>query len=668
MSAIARATRRLLAVVLAAMALSSPVYAQSPAQIPAEHFFSVPRFMDASLSPDGRHVAARIAIDGTNIMLAIFPVDSDKPTAVIRTTSDVGQYRWISDARLVYTLTDYDVADGAMMQGSGLYATNLDGTGQRQLAYRRDARIVYVDSTNRNILPSSTRLLGNGGKQDGEHIYVTAMENDKHDGITMRLLKLNTRTGRALDVAQPGRVTSWMLDADGEPRLATTADGGKRIVHYREADGSWRKLAEFERYGMNGDFEPVVFSPDGTLYVKAHQGRDKAALFAYDVKTGKMADKPLIELEFYDFNGSPIFRDGKLIGIHYLADAPGTAWLNDKMKTLQQQVDAMLPGTYNLIGLSRRGVTPYVLVNAMSDRVPGSSYLLNTETGKVRLLGHSREQIKPEQMAERVPVRYRARDGLEIPAYLTLPVGGARKNLPLVVYVHGGPWVRGGTVSWSGKIQFLASRGYAVLEPEFRGSTGYGDAHMRASFKQWGLTMQDDLADGARWAVAQGYADPNRICIAGGSYGGYAALMGLVKDGDLFRCAVSYAGVSDINLKYEITYNDVPGAYKQYGMPGMVGDPVADAAQFKATSPLLQAARIKRPVLLAHGTADRRVPIEHSTRFLEALRKTNGDVEWLKYEDEGHGFRTLKNQVDFWTRVDTFLRRHIGAPATLDPK
>ncbi len=230
----------------------------------------------------------------------------------------------------------------------------------------------------------------------------------------------------------------------------------------------------------------------------------------------------------------------------------------------------------------------------------------------------------------------------------------------MLVLVHGGPFIRGSDWLWNGQVQFLASRGYAVLEPAFRGSTGFGEKHFRAGFKQWGLAMQDDIADGAKWALAQGYADAERICIAGSSYGGYATLMGLVNDPKLFRCGVSWAGVTDIDLMYKWDWSDLPEEYKNYGMPKLIGDPEKDAAQLKATSPILQAARITRPLLLAYGKADRRVPMIHGTKFYEAVKVSNPDVQWVEYAEEGHGWWLVKTRVNFWNRVERFLDQHIG--------
>jgi dipeptidyl aminopeptidase/acylaminoacyl peptidase len=243
--------------------------------------------------------------------------------------------------------------------------------------------------------------------------------------------------------------------------------------------------------------------------------------------------------------------------------------------------------------------------------------------------------------------------------HVTKPAG--KGPWPTVVLLHGGPWVRGGSWEWTAESQFLASRGYLVLEPEFRGSDGYGQKHLRAGFKQWGLAMQDDVADATRWAIDKKLADPQRICLAGASYGGYATLMGLIRDPDLYRCGVAWAAVTDIDLMYGISWSDLSESWKQYGMPTMIGDRVKDAAQLAQTSPLKQAERLKQPLLLAFGAADERVPIDHGTRFRDAVGKTNPNVSWVVYNGEGHGFYKPENRFDFYERMEKFLATHLQA-------
>jgi dipeptidyl aminopeptidase/acylaminoacyl peptidase len=259
-------------------------------------------------------------------------------------------------------------------------------------------------------------------------------------------------------------------------------------------------------------------------------------------------------------------------------------------------------------------------------------------------------------------VRFNARDELPMTALLTTPRGATARNLPTIVLVHGGPWVPGYQLAWDAEAQFFASRGYAVIQPNFRGTLGFGARHLLASFKQWGLAMQDDLADAAQWAIKQGITDPKRLCIYGASYGGYAALQGMVRNPELFQCAVSYVGLSDLQLFHSVTWSDTSDSdFTRFLLPVMVGDPDKDRAQLKATSPAQNADKIKGAVMIAHGAEDRRVPMIHAERMKAALEREGKTVEWLIKADEGHGFAKFENRVELYTRMETFLRRHIGS-------
>jgi dipeptidyl aminopeptidase/acylaminoacyl peptidase len=276
------------------------------------------------------------------------------------------------------------------------------------------------------------------------------------------------------------------------------------------------------------------------------------------------------------------------------------------------------------------------------------------------MVGQAHKDIDPRQMATLDLHRIKARDGLDLPVWITTPKVPSTSPRPAVVLVHGGPWIRGSHWQWEPTAQFLASRGYLVIEPEFRGSSGFGDKHFKAGWKQWGLSMQDDVADGLLWAVSKGWVDPKRVCIAGASYGGYATLMGLVRHPELYRCGVAWAAVTDPRLLYELDWiSDLPEEYKNFGLPAMLGDPVKDAAALKAVAPVEQAARIKAPLLLAFGLLDRRVPIEHGRHMRDALHEAGRDVEWVTYATEGHGWLILENRVDFAKRLEAFLARNL---------
>ncbi|SFU97706.1 alpha/beta hydrolase family protein [Pseudoduganella namucuonensis] len=659
---------RPVAAAMLALAALVPAAAQTRAALPPiEDFFGNPEFSAAQLSPSGRYLAAKLANKNGRERLAVVDLASNSVKSVANfSDADVGNFNWISDERLLFDTTDKQLGQGDLRYGPGLYAVNRDGEGFRQLANRSNHFVQTLSAA--RMLPWHTFMLRQRGAQDSEFAYVSSAKFSGPNEVDyVDLLRLNTKTGHHSTVNRPGDTRGWLLDERGEPRLVTTVEKDQLSIQYRDPETkAWRKLATFNAYtGGKGAFSPLAMGADGTLYVTTHAYKDKAAVHTLDLATGRISEKPLIELEGYDFRGSLIMGNGRLLGVRYTTDGEGTLWFDEGMKAVQAEIDARLSGTINLVSLPARPETPYLLVESYSDVQPRVFMLYDRDKKTLNKVGDSRPQIKPDQMGKQDLVRYDARDGLKIPAWLTLPRGGGGK-LPLVVLVHGGPYLRGGHWGWDAEAQFLASRGYAVLEPEFRGSTGFGQAHYRAGWKQWGLKMQDDIADGAKWAIAQGIADPNRVCIAGASYGGYATLMGLVNDPGLYKCGVNWVGVTDIKLMYTGHWtfqSDLPEGWKQYGMPTLVGDLEQDAAQLKATSPLEQAARITQPLLLAYGGADKRVPLYHGTKFRDAVKATNKNVEWVQYDEEGHGWALPRNRVDFWSRVERFLDRNIGPAA-----
>ncbi|AKU23719.1 S9 family peptidase [Massilia sp. NR 4-1] len=656
----------LAAILAAASSLLHGAAAAAP--IPIEYFFEQPEFSQALLSPSGKYLAAKVAARGGREGLVVVDLVNNSARKVAQfSDADVGNVHWISEERLLFDTEDKRLGLRDIEYGPGLYAVDRDGQHLRQLADRSGATL--RERSIRTLLPWHTFMLEQTGAQDSDYVYV-ADRKYEWPGVLRRegLLRLNTRTGQSTAVLRPADTEDWLLDYQGEPRLAWAFDKGTAILYLREAaDNGWRKLHTFDVYKPGSDaFTPLAFGPDKQLYVRSRQYGDKAAVHVFDSQSGKISKEPLVQLDGFDFSGRLIFGKGKLLGVRHLSEAWETSWIDTAMKKVQDDVDARLPHTINRIDLPARPETDNVLVTAESDRQPPLTYIYTTQAKTFNKVGESYSRIDPARMAPQQFLRYKARDGLEIPALLTLPNGSKGKKLPLLVLVHGGPWARASIWGWNPEAQFLASRGYAVLEPDFRGSTGYGSAHLEAGFKQWGLKMQDDVADGARWAIAQGWADPQRICIGGGSYGGYATLMGLLRDPELFKCGVNWVGVTDIQLMYSghwSALSDLSERWREYGMPQLIGDPEKDAEQLQATSPLLLAARIRQPLLLAYGGADRRVPIYHGTKFRDAVKAHNKDVEWVEYAEEGHGWALPKNRIDFWGRVEKFLDRNIGAGA-----
>jgi dienelactone hydrolase len=641
-------------------AAMQPAKAQAAATVPLETFFQEAMMTAAVLSPGGTQVALRIGGPGARVRLAVLRLDTLKVQPVASfSDADIGTFQWVNESRLVFTLEDHHSAPADQWFAFGLYAVNADGEGYRQLAMRE--RVFAKDGIGTRQLPWNTFMLPQPGPQTGDAIHVVQPEAYSDKGADFfKLLRLNTVTGRSEEISTPVNAFNWLFDAQGAVRLVVTAKDNQAAFHLLDAQtGSWRAVRRFQRYDDSAAALHWI-APDDRVYATSQMGGDTQAVTIYEPASDRLADKPLLAAPGFDIQPHFIASDERLLGIRFTADATVTQWFDETLKAHQAVVDGLLPATANLLSPPRRGSSQHLVVTAFSDRQPPLFLLYHTGTKKLSRLGASHPTIKPAQMGMTDFVHIKTRDGLDMPAYLTLPPGERKTQLPLVVLVHGGPWARGASWAWNGEVQFLATRGYAVLQPEFRGSTGFGQRHFRAGFKQWGLAMQDDLADAARWAIAQGVADASRVAIAGASYGGYAALMGLVKDPELFRCAVSWVGVSDLNLLYSATWDDISPDFKRWGMPALLGDREKDAALLKANSPLTHAARIKNPLLMAYGGADHRVPIEHGLRLYEAIKGHNKNLEWVLYDKEGHGWALPETRVDFWGRVERFLARHIG--------
>jgi len=389
----------------------------------------------------------------------------------------------------------------------------------------------------------------------------------------------------------------------------------------------------------------------------------------YDAQAGRPASRPLVSTPGFDFTGRLLAAQpgGRVQGVRVETDAEATVWLDPRMQRLQEKADARLPGRVNRIVGCRRcdGDDGVMLVRSWSDRHPGQFVVHRLQTDQWVVVADVQPGVDPDAMARVQFHRVRSRDGRDLPVWLTLPKDSRPgEPRPAVVLVHGGPWVRGGHWQWSAMQQFLASRGYVVVAPEFRGSEGYGLAHYRAGWKQWGQAMQDDVADALLWARREGLTD-DRACIVGGSYGGYSTLMGLVRHPELYRCGAAWVAVTDLLLLVQGEWwvdDDISYAGRRYRLPELVGDAEADRAMLLDNSPVEQAGRIRAPLLLAFGADDRRVPLSHGTRLREAMQRQGREPEWVVYDGEAHAWRLPATRVDFARRLEHFLAAHLGSP------
>jgi dipeptidyl aminopeptidase/acylaminoacyl peptidase len=646
---------------------------------PIADFFRSPQMTAPTVSPNGRLLAVSMANASGRLVLAVADLRHPDHSKVVAAfgDADVVNVHWVNNERLVFGATEAGQPMDARWAG-GLFAVNADGSDFKRLIDRRWSTS-FVNGCDAGGCGTGTAIVSHvlsarhefwdtvrDGSADVLVVRYDFSNAQEPQGTTLMRLDTHTGTARSLALGAPPHVYQWLTDLKGNVAAAVTMDKGlERLYAHDSATGVWSLLVE----SANGYAEPVptpaAVDPQGRLYVVARQRNASrtTALYRMDVARKQLDAEPLVAVEGYDFTG-PVIQDddtGRVIGVSYETDAQGVAWFDKKLQALQAKVDKALPGTINLLQCRHCTEDGVALITAYSDRESGRFVLYDAKTDRFQSLGAARPWLHAQAMAGVAAARYKTRDGLEIPLYYTAPSG--KGPWATVVLVHGGPWVRGGHWQWDPEAQFLASRGYLVVEPEFRGSQGYGAALERAGDKQWGLAMQDDVTDATRWAIDQHLADPKRICIAGASYGGYATLMGLARQPDLYRCGFEWVGVTDINLMYAITWSDTSEDWKRYAMPSLVGDPEKDAAQLAGTSPIRLASKIRQPLLMAYGGSDQRVPIEQGRAFLHEVRKANAHVEWLEYPQEGHGFAGKDSQIDFWGHVESFLHDQLGGTA-----
>jgi len=655
---------RALATALWLVAVGAPAVAQN---VPVADFFRLPTYADVRMSPSGQRLLATAPRPDGRLSLVVLDLNelSKSRTVAGYRDVDIRGAAWVNDDRIVFQLHDSD-QPASTNRGTGLFAVSVAG-GEEPRALIRPQWQDIGESTNiaSRALPPNHAL--EALLRDGSNDVVVAewVWSNSGELLSRNLKRVDTVSGIARGISQgvPAGTLDWTLDRAGRPRVIEVAKGATEATYWKPTpESEWVKVSEGDRYSRRPGFDALHVDAANRLYASASVSADVTSLVAIDMAADPDKQQELLATPGFDFHGQLVLSgSGAVLGARYLTDARATLWFDPELKKMQEQVDALLPTTVNQLDCGSCDRRERILVAATSDRQPTAYLLFDAHTGKLAPIAASRPWINPKTMAARDMVRINARDGLSLPVHVTRP-NGQKGALPMVVLVHGGPWARGGVWEWDAESQFLASRGYVVIEPEFRGSLGFGWKHFHSGWKQWGLAMQDDVADAALWAVKQGYADPKRVCIAGASYGGYATLMGLIRNPEIFRCGVEWAGVTDIELMYSITWSDFSSDYQRYGMPTLIGDREKDAAQLAATSPIKQAAKITQPLLMAYGGIDRRVPIEHGTQFRSAVRKTNSKVEWIDYPDEGHGWRLPANNIDFWTRVERFLDLNLKNP------
>lgn len=495
--------------------------------------------------------------------------------------------------------------------------------------------------------------LVNDLREDPEHILVSHNQRDKR---VFDVVRINVKTGAQTVVAQnPGNIVGWQTDHAGKVRMAITSDGVNNALLYRDKeDEAFKPIITTD---FRTSVSPALFDfDDKKFYAISNRGRDKSALVLIDPA------KPDAETLVYahpevDVGGASYSRLRKVLtSASYVTAKAGEHFFDADTRQLMERLRAKLPG-YEVNLQSATDDEQRFIVAAYNDRTQGSRYVYDRKTDALVKMGDIAPWLPEQRMAAMQPISYKSRDGLTINGYLTLPAGQEKaKGLPCVINPHGGPWARD-VWGYNPEVQFLASRGYCVLQMNFRGSTGYGRAFWEASFNQWGLKMQDDVTDGVQWLIKQGVADPKRVAIYGASYGGYATLAGITSTPELYAAAVDYVGVSNL-----LTFmNSIPPYWKPFleKLYAMVGHPEKDKERLSATSPALNADKIKTPLFIAQGAKDPRVVKSESDQMVEALKKRGVEVQYMVKDNEGHGFANEENRFEFYEAMEKFLAQHL---------
>ena len=620
--------------------------AQLPALIDREVFFGNPEYAGAQISPDGKYIGFVKPYKGTmNVWVkeTAAPFDSARPmTADI--ARPVRQYFWSRDGKYILF-----VQDKGGDENFNVYAVNpadkpaagSDVPAARNLTDAKDIRAEIF------AVP----------KSDPDAIYVGINDRDKawHD-----LYKVNISTGkRTLISENKDRLQGMIFDNADKMRLALRSpQNGDTEILRLNADGSSTMIYSC---GVLETCAPLAFNKDNKrVYLQTNKGNlDLIELELLDVDTGKLEKVESDPMAKVDFGGAS-FSDitHEMIATTYEDDRVRTYWKNKDYENDYNFIKKKLGDREIAFGSSTADETKFI-VQTFSDVDPGTVWLFDRNTKNLSTLYHVREKLDRKALSPMTSVKYKSSDGMEIPAYLTLPKGGDAKNLPVVVFPHGGPW---GRDSWGYDTfaQFLANRGYAVLQPNFRASTGYGKKFLNAGNNQWGEKMQDDLTWGVKYLIAQGIADPKRIAIMGGSYGGYATLAGVAFTPDVYAAAVAIVAPSNLKTLLE----SVPPYWEAgrtifYTRMGNPNTPEG-LAQMKRQSPLFSADKIKTPLMVVQGANDPRVNKREADQIVIALRDRNYPVEYLVAPDEGHGFARPVNNSAMIAAAEKFLAKHLG--------
>lgn len=600
-----------------------------------EDFFRNPEKVVFKISPGGKYFSY---LGPYKNRLNIF-VQKIGEKGAKRITSesdrDIAGYEWASDNRIIF------IKDKGGDENFSLFGVDVDGKNLKELTPFDSVRIQIID-----IL------------DDNDDEIIIGMNKEMKE--LFEPYRINITTGEVKKIAENKDLASpisiWKTDHDGKLRLAIQMiDGINQRILYRSSEEE--PFKESITTSFKEGITPMFFDfqKPNVIYALSNIGRDKEAVVKFDLEKKKETEvlytHPEVDVESLHYSK----KDKKLLYAKYTKAKTELYFFDKETERKYHKLKEEFPG-YELSVVSYNRNEDKYMLRTYNDKTNGTYHLYDMETEKTTKLVDITPWLDESDMADMQPISYTSRDGLTINGYLTLPKGVNPNNLPVIVHPHGGPWTRD-KWGYNPSNQLLASRGYAVLQMNFRGSTGYGKSFWEASFKEWGKKMQDDITDGVNWLIEQQIADPKRVAIFGGSYGGYATLAGITFTPELYACAIDYVGVSNLHS----FLNTIPPYWKPYldMMHEMVGNPVEDSLEMANASPVNFVDRIVCPLFVVQGANDPRVNIDESDQIVEKLRAKGINVPYMVKYDEGHGFRNEENRIEFFKAMLGFLKMHL---------
>lgn len=624
------------ALLLTSSAISLPAFA---AERPIEEFASLPVIESPSLSPNGEKLVAEILIGGKQRLLILPAGGQGEQTQAGLGDVKLNWVRWVNDEWLIANVTSMQFVESEEWPVTRLLAFKSDGTGAHTIAARKAAQ------DGGDVL-----WIAKDGSTDILLSYQRSIFSDKLE-FYPQVDRVDVSTGKMkMHVGSRLGVFNWYADENGVVRVGfgREKEGLRKRLLYRSAEGdAFREVAN-----VDSDTEvlvPLVFTsePDTAITFSSDDGF--TAVYKLDLNTMQLGEK-IFGVKGYDVDNIYTDTSGKtLAGVSYEDKKFRVNWFEKSKRDIQNQLDASLPGQSPQIVSSDRAQKKHI-VYAGSASNPGTYYLYSSDTGAATILAPRHSVIKGSSLGPVKTIEYTARDGLKINAVLTLPKDKPAKNLPLIVLPHGGPSARD-SESWDWWTQFLADRGYAVIQPNYRGSTGFGNEFYDKGQGEWGLAMQDDVDDARAWAVEQGIADASRICVVGASYGGYVAMRAAERNPELYKCAISYAGVSDLA---EMMRKDSLFLYGKVRRKWMNNQ----APDFATVSPIKRPDKFGIPILLMHGKKDRRVDVGQSREMAEKLKAAGKTYEYIEQPEADHFFSRSEDRLQFLQEMEEFLDKY----------